>query len=86
MIFLDYSSSPTTTLSEHPIESIMDKIRKEARQVLRQTPWNRPTVLQSASARLTLAELWADVSSHDNSTCLDVRLFMQKLYRRMLIG
>ncbi|CAI7648714.1 unnamed protein product [Penicillium pancosmium] len=49
----------------------MDQLRKEARLVLQQTPWNRPTALESASTRLTLAQLWTDVSSHENSTHLD---------------
>ncbi|KAJ5980842.1 hypothetical protein N7481_008140 [Penicillium waksmanii] len=49
----------------------MDQLRKEARRVLQQTPWNRPTTLESASTRLTLAQLWTDVSSHENSSYLD---------------
>ncbi|KAJ5568157.1 hypothetical protein N7450_010643 [Penicillium hetheringtonii] len=50
----------------------MDLIRKEARQVLQQNPWNRPSSLDSAvSARLNLAGVWADVSSHENSSYLD---------------
>ncbi|KAJ5098096.1 hypothetical protein N7532_005097 [Penicillium argentinense] len=51
----------------------MDRIRKEAREVLQRSPWNRPTVLESAlSARLSLAQLWEDVSTHDNSTRLNI--------------
>lgn len=51
----------------------MDLIRKEARQVLQQSPWNRQSSLDSAvSARLNLAEVWADVSSHENTSHFDV--------------
>jgi len=51
----------------------MDLIRKEARQVLQQNPWSRPSSLDSAvSARLNLTGVWAEVSSHENSSHLDV--------------
>lgn len=61
----------------------MDQLRKEARRVLQQTPWNRPTTLESASTRLTLAQLWTDVSSHENSSHLDVRSLFHNIDQKM---
>lgn len=53
----------------------MDKLRKDAREVLQRDPWNRPNDLRAAdaaAAQNNLHQLWQDVSTHDNSTHLNV--------------
>ena len=68
----------------------MDLIRKEARQVLQQSPWNRQSSLDSAvSARLNLADVWADVSSHEITSHFDVSDILRPNHgdwENMLIG
>lgn len=56
----------------------MDKLRQKAREALQRDPWNRPDILQEAmmaAAQNNLHQLWKDVSTHDNSTHLDVSVY-----------
>jgi hypothetical protein len=55
----------------------MDQLRKDAREALLRDPWNRPIFLAAgftATAKNGLPELWQDVSSHDSTVHLDVRI------------
>lgn len=53
----------------------MDQLRKESRELLQRDPWNLPTysrIAHAAAAQNDLHQLWLNVSTHDNSTHLDV--------------
>jgi hypothetical protein len=56
----------------------MDKLRKEAREALIQTPGKVPTGFlpgAMAASKCDLGQLWEDISSHDHSTHLNVSCF-----------
>lgn len=58
----------------------MDQLRKEAREVLQRDPWNLPDSLRAAraaAAQNDLHQLWLNVSTHDNSTHLNVSVFVE---------
>lgn len=62
----------------------MEKLREEAREALQRDPWNLPDVLRvarEAAAQNDLHQLWLNVSTHDNSTHLNVSVFGSKLMR-----
>lgn len=58
----------------------MDQLRKEAREVLQRDPWNLPDhswTAHAAAAQNDLHQLWLNVSTHDNSTHLNVSVFIE---------
>lgn len=53
----------------------MEKLRNEARQALQKDLHNLPPALPSAmKVKGDLSELWENVSQHDNSTGINVRI------------
>lgn len=57
----------------------MDQLRKEAHEALQRDAWNRPPHLHAAfvaTAKNGLPELWQDLSSHDSTAHLNVRILL----------
>lgn len=58
----------------------MDQLRKEAREALQRDACNRPLALRAAftaTAKNGFPELWKDLSSHNSTVHLDVRVKTQ---------